>query len=87
MSPSREPISAGWSPCISIEKMAWSRGCSRERNAEAVANDIRWQPGDFGYFDINGTKSWAKKWAKYSGQLEAAAAAQQALLTWLTHKA
>jgi hypothetical protein len=46
------------------------------RTAEAVANDIRWEPGDFGYFEINGTKVWAKKWAKYSEQLEAAAAAQ-----------
>lgn len=48
------------------------------RTPESVANDIRWEPGDFGYFDINGTKAWAKKWAKYAEQLEAAAAAQEA---------
>lgn len=46
------------------------------RTAEAVANDIRWEPGDFGYFEINGTKAWARKWSKYAEQLETAAAAQ-----------
>jgi hypothetical protein len=46
------------------------------RAPEAIANEIRWQPGDFGYFDINGTKAWAKAWSKYAEQLEAAAAAQ-----------
>ncbi len=46
------------------------------RTPEAVANDIRWEPGDFGYFDISGTKAWAKKWSKHAEALEAAAAAQ-----------
>lgn len=27
------------------------------RPPEAVANDIRWEPGDFGYFDVNASKA------------------------------
>lgn len=48
------------------------------RSVEAVANDIRWEPGDFAFFDINNTRGWKQVWSPYSKKLAAAAANQDA---------
>lgn len=48
------------------------------RLVESVANEIRWEPGDFGYFEINNTPAWKRGWSKYAKLLKAAAAKQDA---------
>jgi len=48
------------------------------RSVESVANDIRWEPGDFGYFEINNTPAWKRVWTKYAKLLKTAAAKQDA---------
>src|SRR5262245_10345280 len=48
------------------------------RSVESVANEIRWEPGDFGYFEINNTPAWKRGWAKYAKLLKTAAAKQDA---------
>jgi hypothetical protein len=48
------------------------------RSVESVANDIRWEPGDFGYFEINNTPTWKRNWSKFAKLLKAAAAKQDA---------
>jgi len=48
------------------------------RSVESVANDIRWEPGDFGYFEINNTPTWKRNWTKFAKLLKAAAAKQDA---------
>lgn len=48
------------------------------RSVEAVANDIRWEPGDFGYFDINNTRGWKMKWTPIADKLHKAANKQDA---------
>jgi len=48
------------------------------RSVEAVAAEIRWEPGDFAYFDINNTRGWKQAWSPYAKKLAAAAARQDA---------
>src|SRR5262245_23899997 len=48
------------------------------RSVESVANEIRWEPGDFGYFEINNTPVWTRGWSKFAKLLKAAAAKQNA---------
>jgi hypothetical protein len=49
------------------------------RSVEAVANDIRWEPGDFGYFDVNNSRGWRQNWTPFAERLTKAAAKQDAM--------
>jgi hypothetical protein len=48
------------------------------RSVEAVAADLRWEPGDFAHFEINNTRGWKQVWSPYAKKLAAAAARQDA---------
>lgn len=46
------------------------------RSIESVMSDIRWEPGDFGYFEINATRAWTNTWTPIAEAIEKAAAKQ-----------